>query len=202
MVLDSMKPYYPYPEVMPKLDDYAFLMPHIDKIETEQADYLGGLLYDVLCPLSVIDWGCASGLYLSPFASRGVTVMGIDAEPTGGGQLFPGDFYCMDIRRPIYTEHFELALCIEVGEHLHPEYADVLIENITRSVDTVFWSAARPGQGGQFHYNEQTISYWMRKFALHGFLLHPENERVLTAINRSGKCVRWLRRNSRLLGRV
>ena len=182
-------------------DDYACLMERIDEVEGVQAEWLGEYLYKLIKPRSVIDWGCASGLYLLPFSWHDVQVCGIDSEPTAGSKLAPNEFYCMDIRRPIVTDKYDLALCIEVAEHLQPEYADALVDNVTRSANIVFWSAARPGQGGHHHHNEQQISYWAAKFAMRGFTLHLHNDYMIDNICNSGKCVRWLRRNSRLYRR-
>lgn len=183
--------------MMPR-DDYASLVGHIDRKESDQAEWLGHFLYSTLHPKSVIDWGCASGLYLMPFVERGIKVCGIDGESTGGSKLKPNEFFCLDIRKQLVTDRYDLALCIEVAEHLQLEYADVLIDNIVRSSDVIFWSAAQPGQGGQFHYNEQPISYWARKFAERGYIIHPLNELIITKIAHSDKTVKWLRRNTRL----
>jgi len=187
---------------MKPLDDYANVITRIDEVEAQQAWWLGNMLWDLLHPQSVIDWGCASGLYLLPFKDKGIDVFGIDGEITAGGKLADNEFQRWDIREYVPTAHYDLALCIEVGEHLQPEYADVLVENVTRSADEVFWSAARPGQGGHCHYNVQPISYWAAKFARHDFTLHPYNWQMIDSIVRSGMCVGWLRRNTRLYERL
>jgi hypothetical protein len=178
------------------LDNYAKLMGHIDRKESDQAEWLGHFLYDILQPKSVIDWGCASGLYLKPFS--GCKVCGIDGEPTGGSNLKSDEFFCLDIRKHLVTDHYDLALCIEVAEHIQLEYADTLVDNLVYSSDVIFWSAAQPGQGGQFHYNEQPINYWSRKFAERGYVIHPLNSLIITEIANSNKTVKWLRRNTRL----
>ncbi len=54
-------------DTMPPLDRYGKLFPRIDDWEGEQAEFLGELLWDALKPHKVVDWGCASGLYLLPF---------------------------------------------------------------------------------------------------------------------------------------
>lgn len=189
---------------MQPLDDYANLMPLIDRIETGQAEFLGGLLYDLLQPKRVIDWGCASGLYLVPFKRYGCRVLGLDADNASAKQLEDEESMLADLRYPIPIPlKFDLALCIETAEHLQPEYADQLVENVAHSADTVFFSAAHPGQGGQNHWNEKTPEYWRIRFDKHGFKPHPLISWVSAAIAENPECrkVSWLIPNAMLLQR-
>jgi len=191
--------------MMPPLDDYADLMPVIDEWEKGQAEFLGKLLYDTLKPAWVIDWGCASGLYLLPFKERGSRVVGVDAEPTAGQLLSADEYVAFDIRKPAPPKwRYDLALCIETAEHLQPEYADQLVSNVAQSADTVFWSAAGVGQGGTHHYNMQPQAYWLEKFVAKGFGMHPSHSDILYAIAKNPECqkVCWLLTNAMLLGRT
>ena len=89
---------------------------------------------------------------------------------------------------------YDLALCIEVAEHLQPEYAETLVDNVTRSARVVFWSAAHPGQGGTCHYNEQPPEYWEALFAARGFVHHRLESDIRQAIAHNPECakVQWL----------
>lgn len=64
---------------------------------------------------------------------------------------------------------FDLAICLEVGEHLNPDRADFLVSLLCNSSDTVLFSAAIPFQGGTGHINEQWQSWWAEKFYDNGF---------------------------------
>jgi len=68
---------------------------------------------------------------------------------------------------------YDLVLCLEVAEHLSPLFAGRLVDNICNHTDTVFFSAATPGQGGYNHLNEQPHSYWVEKFEKRGFAAVP-----------------------------
>lgn len=80
----------------------------------------------------------------------------------------------------------DLALCLEVAEHLTAPAGDELVRQLTRSARTIAWSAAIPGQGGSGHLNEQWPAYWEERFNEHGFAFidpfrdalwgHPEVE--------------------------
>lgn len=186
----------------PPLDDYASMMPVIDTWEKGQAEFLGGLLFDVLRPQKVIDLGCGPGTYLVPFAARGCTTLGVDGQHANGHGH--GVIMHADLRQPFQApERYDLALCIEVAEHLQPEYAETLVANCAASARMVFWSAAHPGQGGTFHYNERPAEYWERLFAARGFVHHPAEAYICAAIAANPECqkVQWLIPNARLFVR-
>jgi hypothetical protein len=64
----------------------------------------------------------------------------------------------------------DLAICLEVAEHIPEEMSDRLIKMLTSLAPVVYFSAAIPGQGGANHMNEQWPDYWLAKFADRGFI--------------------------------
>ena len=187
---------------LPALDDYRDLMPFIAEWEAGQAEFLGARLLEHVHPGSAIDLGCGPGTYLRPFIAAGCWVLGVDAEPAAGGQLPEGCFRQLDLRRPLpKLGRYDLALCIEVGEHLRAEFAEQLVANVAACAPVVFWSAAHPGQGGQHHHHEQPPEYWEALFSRHGYMTHPAEAAVRRAIAENAECrkVEWLIPNARLL---
>lgn len=187
------------------LENYSWLMGEIIRHELPQSKALGEYLLDYLRPGSVIDIGCGPGIYLLPFAAGGCEILGVDGSPAAGQCLEPKDFVLADFRtdwRP--GKRYDLALCIEVAEHLRPEYADNIVEICCAASDRVFWSAARPGQGGIGHYNEQPMDYWLRKFAHRGYGISTLNARLVEWIAENPVFLHcgWLRHNSVLLEKV
>lgn len=67
-------------------------------------------------------------------------------------------------------QKYDLAICLEVAEHLDKIWADNLIHQLTLASDVVLFSAAIPGQGGDNHVNEQWQSYWIHKFQNKGYV--------------------------------
>jgi hypothetical protein len=65
-------------------------------------------------------------------------------------------------------DKFDVALCLEVGEHLPEERAPALVEALCSLSDRVLFSAAIPGQGGEGHVNEKWPDWWGSIFAGHG----------------------------------
>lgn len=119
------------------------------------------LLMELLNPQSVIDIGCGTGNFLSVFKKNGIKkVLGIDGKWARKDLLFryltEQEFIETDFEEPIMIEgKFDLALCLEVAEHIPEEFADSFVANLCRLSDVVVFSAAIPSQGGQSHVNEQ-----------------------------------------------
>lgn len=59
--------------------------------------------------------------------------------------------------------------CFEVIEHIHPDYEEVFLDNLIRHSNKILISAAKPGQGGHGHFNEQEPEYWIKKFKELGY---------------------------------
>lgn len=184
-------------------NEYNWLMQEIMRHESWQALALGKLLYSYLTPKKVVDFGCGPGVYLLYFKACGCDVIGLDGASQAGAYI-PGDFIQTDLRkRAVLYSQADLALCIEVAEHLKPEYADTLVESIWCNAECVFFSAARSGQGGEGHYNEQPKEYWIKKFEDRGWEMHPFNDKIMDEINNDDayEHCHWLRWNSFLMRR-
>jgi SAM-dependent methyltransferase len=123
---------------------------------------------------SVIDVGCGQGTWLSVFAEHGaVDVFGVDGAYVDRDRLeIPRDrFQPHDLTRPLDIDRtFDLAVSLEVAEHLLADAADHFVTLLTRLAPVVLFSAAAPYQGGQDHVNEQWPAYWATRFARHGYL--------------------------------
>lgn len=186
--------------------DYEPMMEFILRVESVQAWRFGAWLIDKLHPSSVIDIGCGPGIYLVPFALSGASVLGVDACAKGGECLYEiqGAFERFDLRFPYYApQKFRLAICMEVAEHLHAEYADTLMDTICVASDMVLFTGAVPGQGGTNHYNEQPHSYWIQKFADRGYSIHPLQEEMRAFLQTlPANCSGWLKNNSFLFKRM
>jgi len=124
-------------------------------------------------PQSLLDVGCGWGTWLRAAIDLGVAdVLGVD-----GGAIFREDFLCsyelfhsQDLCQPWdLRRRFDVALCLEVAEHLPSDVAPVLIEAITKHSDVIVFSAAAPGQPGQHHVNCQWPEYWQRIFNEYGY---------------------------------
>lgn len=144
----------------------------------QQTVQAAGRILDLVLPRlppvrSALDVGCGVGAWLSVLQERGVAdVLGVDGAWVDEKLLkIPVEkFRRADLSRPLNLERrFDLAICLEVAEHLPPERADGFVAELAGAADFVLFSAAIPFQGGYGHVNEQWPSYWAERFAARGF---------------------------------
>jgi hypothetical protein len=80
---------------------------------------------------------------------------------------------------PDLGRRFDLAVCLEVAEHLPASASPKLIAFLTTAAPVVLFSAAPPKQGGTNHINERWPAFWRELFAARGFVrLDPFRPRV------------------------
>lgn len=84
-----------------------------------------------------------------------------------------------DLEKSIQVDRkFDLAISLEVAEHLQEKRAETFCEDLTLLSDVVLFSAAIPGQGGVGHINEQPLHYWVDLFAKQDYsvfdIIRPE----------------------------
>jgi SAM-dependent methyltransferase len=114
-------------------------------------------------PEPVVDVGCGDGAWLSVFRELGVNHrFGLDGDYVDRRLLqIPQDqFSATDLSLPFRLPcTFDLAVSLEVAEHLPPQSAEDFVDSLTRLAPVVLFSAAIPLQGGTHHLNEQWPDY-------------------------------------------
>jgi SAM-dependent methyltransferase len=130
------------------------------------------LVLEMTSARSVVDVGCGIGTWLSVFLHLGIDdVLGLDGGHVDVSTLeIPRSaFRVWNIEQPLPdNRRFDLALCLEVAEHISAGRADALVDDLVRLAPIICFSAATPLQGGVGHVNEQWPTYWIRKFAERG----------------------------------
>ena len=94
------------------------------------------IVFDVVDVSSIVDVGGDAGSWLSAARNLGVQTM------TGVESLED------ELRLP---QTFDLAICIEVIEHLSPARGKSLVVELCRCAPSVLFGAAIPGQRGPDH---------------------------------------------------
>jgi SAM-dependent methyltransferase len=148
--------------------------------DQKDASLVSGMKYAKLLsthylPESVIDIGCGRGSWLKAFKHAGAhRLVGIDGPWIKQVDMPNGSirFLSADLNIPLDTNrfgHFDLAISVEVAEHLEPDSAEFFVESLTKLSDIVIFGAAFTNQGGTNHLNEQLHSYWAQLFLKRDF---------------------------------
>jgi SAM-dependent methyltransferase len=185
---------------MESLKDYNELHGHLDDSVRQSAEIIIPLLLELTNAKSVLDIGCGSGIWLKSFQDRGLCIRGLDGDYIDRSSLVipPDRFRNADLAKPFQVEATDLAICLEVAEHLPETSADCFIESLTQAAPVIFFSAAIPGQGGMGHVNEQWPSYWKAKFENRGFIAF---DAIRRRVWNDDRVLYWYAQNSLLFVR-
>ena len=127
----------------------------------------------LVAPHSIVDVGCGAGTWLAAAERLGVQrLVGLEGSWVSATDLLSPAIRLVthDLEQPIrLQEEFDLAMSLEVAEHVSERRADALVSELCSLAPCILFGAAIPGQGGVNHVNEQWQSYWARKFAAHDY---------------------------------
>jgi len=145
---------------------------------------------------SAVDIGCGVGTFLSVLCDKGVNkIQGIDGDWVDESMLMIGREQFLKanlVSPPSIDERYDLAICLEVAEHLPIDAARNFIKWLCKLSNVILFSAAIPGQGGENHFNESWQSYWVQLFEDEGYVT---NDFIRSAIWQDEKIPFWYRQN-------
>ena len=156
---------------MPKYDRQFHL--ETQRLNEAAANEVLPILFELIAIRSTVDVGCGVGAWLKSaqgFGSK--TVLGLE------GTWLDSDLKVVDEQlikaqdleeRIKLDSKFDLAISLEVAEHLSQKRADSFVYDLCALSDLVLFSAAIPLQGGEHHVNEQWQSYWAQRFQRQGY---------------------------------
>jgi SAM-dependent methyltransferase len=134
----------------------------------------------------IADVGCGTGVYTLRFREAGLDAVACEYSRRGreraralGVTCHPFDVAADDSGMP--GAPYDLAMSLEVAEHVPAALADNFVRYITRTSDLIVFTAAQPGQGGIGHINEQPREYWIERFRAQGFRLDDQASARLAA---------------------
>jgi SAM-dependent methyltransferase len=173
-----------------------------DEIEDgsiESAGVVVPLLLALVNVTSVVDVGCGRGAWLRVFQEHGVKrLRGIDGDYVKRSRMLVDDscFMAADLTKlSRIDDRYDVALCLEVAEHLPQRCSPSLVGALTSAAPIVLFSAAVPGQSGAYHVNEQWPTFWREIFARQGFRMFDPFRRRL----REDCRVKWWYRQNLVL---
>lgn len=155
-----------------------------DRNSAYAAERILGIVFDELSmkPNSIADIGCGVGTWLRVAKEKygATTVIGVDGDyvPRKYLQISEKEFVPENLEKyevnKLYQYNqngrFDLAISMEVAEHVEKRYTEEFIKRLCDLSDAVCFSAAVPQQGGGKHVNEQRLSYWKDLFKKNGYL--------------------------------
>jgi hypothetical protein len=122
---------------------------------------------------SVVDLGAGVGTWLKAAREHGAEdLVGVEGDwVRGNGSRFTDASYLyVDLNVPLSLDRrFDLAMSLEVAEHLSPDRSHGLVADICRVSDVVMFGAAMPRQSGSAHINGRPHSFWIGLFEEQGF---------------------------------
>lgn len=122
-------------------------------------------------PQTVVDFGGGEGWWAAEFATndRVPVLVDIESPAVTAPGIVRVKTLDVDADTGAPRATFDLALCLEVVEHLPDAQGRALVGLLCNLAPAVAFSAAIPGQGGHGHVNEQWPGYWAAQFAEHGY---------------------------------
>lgn len=157
-----------------KLYDETFYKSQVEG-SFQSATVFVEILKPILSPLSVADLGCGRGAWLKAFAEAGASkLVGFDGNWNSQDRMIDEriQFVATNLNLPmlVHEARFDLAISLEVAEHLNRDASLLFVQNITSLSDAVLFGAAFVNQGGTDHINERRHSYWAQMFIENGYL--------------------------------
>jgi SAM-dependent methyltransferase len=147
---------------------------------------------------SAVDFGCGVGTWLSVLRERGTReILGVDGPWVEKNLLKipPRYFLQVDMGGDEIQldRRYDLAISLEIAEHLPPEVAKSFVKSLTNASDFILFSAAIPFQGGTNHINEQWPGYWGALFNENGY---AAMDFIRREIWNNEKIPAWYRQNA------
>lgn len=163
------------------------------------SEAFGQVLSDLFKPRTAIEFGCGTGGTMYR-----LLIDGVEAYPTDFTDAvvpflkrrhpdLAKRFIRINLAEGFTAPHgFDLAISIEVLEHLPPEAADTAVKTIADSASTAVVTACPPTQrtverakrGDTLHLNEQPFAYWVDKFNAAGMVLDKDKTAEIKKIMR------------------
>ena len=143
------------------------------RINEDSAAPILSILFDTIAIRSTVDVGCGVGTWLKSAQKLGAeTILGLEGSWLEDDLKVVDNRFIQawDLEERIQVDcKFDLAISLEVAEHLSEDRADSFICDLCALSDLVMFSAAIPRQGGTHHVNERWQSYWALRFQQQGY---------------------------------
>jgi SAM-dependent methyltransferase len=152
----------------------VFFTDTVEGPAAQAAPVFARLISSELRPRRIVDVGCGTGALLEALGRTGCECLGLEyaeaaLEICRARGVTVKRFDLEKANRWRRLKGCDVAISMEVGEHLPESAADRYVGLLTSLAPVIVFTAAHPGQGGADHLNEQPMSYWVAKFGARGY---------------------------------
>lgn len=163
---------------------------------------IGAAIFELFHPKSILEFGCGDGNLTRVLQKEGISITALDGFSQPDFSKFRNiSFHKLDLNNVETVNNFiktngkkyDLAICMEVAEHLKPEVSENLIEWLASSADRVIFSASVTMQGGEGHINCRNRLFWNDLFEKKSFFL---NDVIRKSIRKFPDVGIWYRLNT------
>ena len=136
---------------------------------------------------SMLDAGCALGVFVEEMRARGVEAWGVDLSEYAISQVpealrpycFSGSL--VEELPEGMPRRYDLVTCIEVLEHMPVADADRAVARLCSYTDRVLFSSTPDGYSEATHHSCRPAEQWSAVFARHGFFRDPASDASFVA---------------------
>ena len=155
--------------------DVAFYNETRETYMANSSNTIVGSVVNAFSPHSVVDVGCGTGMLLLEFKKHRISCEGLEYSDIAinicrrrGLKVIQFDLEHDSVGADIKAD---VAISMEVAEHLPEECADHFVDVLCAIADTIIITAAEPNPTsfGTNHVNEQPKEYWIDKFSIRGY---------------------------------
>ncbi len=178
----------------------AYYRDSIQEDAAKAAPLFSKLVVEQFHPRRVVDVGCGTGAILEALREAGCETLGLEYSEAGLQmcRIRGLDVQKFDLERDDWAgsdDAFDVALSLEVAEHLPERVADSYVSLLARLAPALVFTAAAPGQGGVDHVNEQPHEYWVEKLEARGQRFDPAASAVWQRELRQGGAAKFYYQN-------
>lgn len=122
---------------------------------------------------TVLEVGGGGGWFTKEFIRLGMEVDVVEGSVAGCNKIKDLGIKVIqhDLRKELHLDkQYDLVVCMEVAEHLEPPFAGMLINNLTKHSDMIYFTACEPREPHMHHPNEQPYMYWISLFKYYNFV--------------------------------
>jgi hypothetical protein len=136
---------------------------------------------------SMLDAGCALGVFVEEMRARGVDAWGVDLSEYAVSQVPEGlRPYCfsgslVDELPEGMPRRYDVVTCIEVLEHMPVADADRAAARLCSYTDRILFSSTPDGYAEATHHSCRPPEQWSAVFARHGFFRDPASDASFVA---------------------